>query len=214
MQRARHVGAQDEQFGDAPGIDRVVIDAAIGAEGADRAQQRAPLVIIDIAADLLGLGQQHMIFDVEDARGVVGALDEGAEPDEAEGVVMQHGAEHHAAEQMRALLHPIEEIAIAPAREPGEVEILHLQPGRVEALPGFAGNGRALGAGILARELDQRPDRGGIGRLERHIAHDRFMRQLAVKLAEAAVARRDGEDRLEMQRLLVEWSRAAAPCGS
>src|SRR4029078_2237776 len=34
MQRARHVGAQDEQFGDAPRIDRVVIDAAIGAEGA------------------------------------------------------------------------------------------------------------------------------------------------------------------------------------
>jgi hypothetical protein len=162
------------------------------------------LVIIDIAADLLGLGQEHVIFDVEDARGVVGALDEGAEPDEAEGIVVQHGAEHDAAEEMRALLHPIEEIAKAPASQSFEIEILHLQPGLIQALPGFARDSRALGAGILAREPNQRPDRGGVGLLERHVANDRLMRELAVELVETAVARSDGEDRLEMQRLLVD----------
>ena len=34
MQRARHVGAQNQELGNAPRIDRVVIDAAVGAEGA------------------------------------------------------------------------------------------------------------------------------------------------------------------------------------
>ena len=138
VQGARHVLAQDEKFGDAPGIDGVVIDLAIGAKSADRAQQRAPLIVVDQTSDLFASRQKHVIFDVEDARGVVGALDEGAEADEAEGVVMQHGAEHDAAEEMRALLHPIEEIAITPALQALEIEILHLQPGRVQALPGLA----------------------------------------------------------------------------
>ena len=138
VQRARHVLAQDEQLGDAPGVDGIAIDVAVGAKGADRAQQRAPLVIVDQTADLFAARQQHVIFHVEDARGVVGALDEGAEADEAEGVVMQHGAEHDAAEEMRALLHPIEEIAVTPALQPLEIEILHLEPGRVQAFPGLA----------------------------------------------------------------------------
>ncbi len=117
---------------------------------------------------------------------------------------MQHGAEHHAAEEVGALLHPVEEIAEAPALEPLEIELLHLQPGGVEALPGLAGDGRALGAGILPREFDQRPDAGGIGGLERHIADDALVGELAEQLVEAAVAGGDGQDRLEMQRLLVE----------
>ena len=96
------------------------------------------MIVIDQASDLFALRQKHVIFHVEDARGVVGALDEGAEADEAEGVVMQHGAEHDAAEEMRALLHPIEEIAVAPALQPLEIEILHLEPGRVQTFPGLA----------------------------------------------------------------------------
>ena len=115
VQRARHVLAQNEQLGDAPGIDGVAIDIAVGAKSPDRTQQSAPLIVVDQTSDLFALRQKHVIFHVEDARGVVGALDEGAEADEAEGVVMQHGAKHHAAEEMRALFHPIEEIAIAPA---------------------------------------------------------------------------------------------------
>ena len=106
-----------------------------------------------------------MIFHVEDAGGVVGALDEGTEPDEAEGVVVQHGAEHYAAEEMRAFLHPVEKITEAPASQPFEVEVLRLQPSLVQALPGFARYGRALVARILAGEFYQGPDGGWVGRL-------------------------------------------------
>ena len=146
-----------------------------------------------------------MILHVEDARGVVGALDEGAEADEAEGVVMQHGAKHDAAEEMRALLHPVEEIAIAPALQPLEVEILHLEPGRVEALPGLARDGGALGAGILARRVDQGPDATAVLRLERNIANDGLVVELVIKLVKAAAgAWGNVEDRLEVERLLVD----------
>src|SRR5262245_21951731 len=131
MQRSRHVLAQYEQLGDAPRIDCVVIDLAVGAEGSNRSKQRTPLVIIDIASHLLGLGKQYVVFDVENTRGVVGALGAGAESDEAKGVVVQHGAENHAAEEMRALFHPIEEVAIAPTPQPVEIEILHLKPGGI-----------------------------------------------------------------------------------
>jgi len=61
-----------------------------------------------------------VIFHVEDAGGVVGALDEGTEPDEAEGVVVQHGAEHYAAEEMRAFLHPVEKITEAQRLSPSK----------------------------------------------------------------------------------------------
>ena len=50
--------------------------------GGDGLQDRRPLVAIERAADLLALGQQQIIFDVEQARGVVAALDRRAEPHE------------------------------------------------------------------------------------------------------------------------------------
>src|SRR5262245_27139362 len=109
---------------------------------------------------------------------------------------------------MRALLHPIEEVAIAPALQSLEVEILHLKPGRVEAFPGFAGYRRALGARVLASLTDQRPDAPAILRLERHIADDGFMVEVVIELVEAAPGSgRNVEDRLEMQRLLVDARR-------
>ena len=74
-----------------------------------RAQDGGPLHVVDLAADHLVVRQQHVVFDVEDARGVVGALEEGAELVEVEGVVAQDGVEQRAAEQRRALLDPVEQ---------------------------------------------------------------------------------------------------------
>ena len=53
-----------------------VVDPAIGAVRRDRAQDRFPLVVVERRADPGDRRQQHVIFDVEDARGVVGALDD------------------------------------------------------------------------------------------------------------------------------------------
>ena len=57
-----------------------------------------------------------MVLHVEDARGVVGALEEGAEAREIERLAAHDGAVGDAAEEVRALLHPVEEpVAPAPA---------------------------------------------------------------------------------------------------
>ncbi len=47
----------------------------------------------------------------QDAGGAVGALEEGADAGEVEGLVAQHGADGDAASQMRALLDPFDELA-------------------------------------------------------------------------------------------------------
>src|SRR6185369_14048394 len=83
-QRAPHIGVEDQELGDLLRIDRVAKSLAIGAERADRAQQRAPLELVDRLAVHALLGQELVILDVEDARRVVAALHEGAEADEVE----------------------------------------------------------------------------------------------------------------------------------
>ncbi|MNL46291.1 hypothetical protein D3C87_1689920 [compost metagenome] len=56
-----------------------IIDPAVGAVGRDRAQDRFPLHIVHRRADGGDRRQQYVVFDVEDARGVVGPLDESAD---------------------------------------------------------------------------------------------------------------------------------------
>src|SRR3546814_13195068 len=58
-------------------------------------------LIVDRRPDMRDRGQQQIIFDVEDARGVVGAFEEGADAREIIAVVAQHrppeGAAHQSA---------------------------------------------------------------------------------------------------------------------
>ena len=53
--------------------------------------------------------QQHMVFHIEDARGVVGAFEMHAKAREPVGVVAQHGAVGRAVEAQRGLLHETQE---------------------------------------------------------------------------------------------------------
>jgi hypothetical protein len=50
-----------------------------------------------------------MELHVEQARGVVGALEEGADAQEVQRLVLQHGAHGDAAAQVRAELDPLEQ---------------------------------------------------------------------------------------------------------
>jgi hypothetical protein len=52
-----------------------------------------------------------MELHVQQPRGVVGPLQEGAEAQEVQGLVLQHGAHGHTARQVRAELDPLEELA-------------------------------------------------------------------------------------------------------
>ena len=47
-QRARHVGAQDQQLGHLLGPDHVAIDLAVDLEAGDRAQHRRPVIEVDL----------------------------------------------------------------------------------------------------------------------------------------------------------------------
>ena len=56
VERPRHVSAHDQELRDLEGCDHVAIDLAIAFKGADRVQQRPPLIIIHRAADILYIG--------------------------------------------------------------------------------------------------------------------------------------------------------------
>ena len=77
-ERARHLVLEDEQVRDQPGLHALPINPMVGGERRDRAQDRRPLEIVEWAADALVRRQQQVIFHVEDARGVVGALEDAA----------------------------------------------------------------------------------------------------------------------------------------
>ncbi len=64
------------------GLQPVAVEPAIGGDRRDGLEDRRPLVAVDRAADRFARRQQDMVFDVEQPRGVVGALDRGTEPDE------------------------------------------------------------------------------------------------------------------------------------
>ena len=180
VERARKGRVQDQQFGDPPGRDLAPVDVAVGAEGADRAEQRAPLVIVDGAAGLLAARQQDMVFHVEDAGRAVRPFDEGANPDEMEGVVLHRGADGHAAEQVRPALHPVEEGAKAPGFEPRCIEFGDGEPGLVERLPHLAADPGPFGPGVLARRPDAAVDARRIGPVERGKVQDVALARLAI----------------------------------
>ena len=101
-------------------------------------------------------------FHVQQARGVVGAFQKGAQAQEPERLVHQHGAQHHAACQVRAIFHPLEETAGVILQDVGLQQGLRLDPGLVVGFPDFGGELATHSAGILARGLDAGDDGGRI----------------------------------------------------
>src|SRR5262249_25546071 len=81
-ERARHLRVEDQEIGDQPRLETLAIDPMIGGERRYRAQDRGPLEIIERAADMLLGWKQQVVLHVENARRVVGALDEYAETGE------------------------------------------------------------------------------------------------------------------------------------
>src|SRR3546814_2183688 len=94
----------------------------------DAAQHRRPLRLIQRAAHLFALGQQHMIFDVKKPRGVVGPLQHKAQLQEPARLVPQHGAVEGTLEGAAHFLHPVEKrLEVAAARVRSEEHTSELQ---------------------------------------------------------------------------------------
>ncbi len=194
-ERARHALLEDQQLRHLDRQDLVAVQAAVGFIGRHRAQQRGPLVVVERAADVLHRGQQHVVLHVEDARGVVGALEEGAEAREVEGLAAHDGAVGDAAVEVAAVLHPVEEL-----RRPGAGEVrlahpLHLDPGGVERLPHLGGDLPAHRVRVLARQLQAAVDGGGVLRVEREEIHQRLEGDQLARLEVGLRAIGDGERR-------------------
>ena len=194
-ERARHLVLEDEQVGDQPRLDALPVDPVIGGQRRDRAQDRRPLEIVERAADAFVGRQQQVEFDVEDARGVVGALLVEAEPREPVGVVAQHGAVGAAVEAQRGFLHPAQEAHELLARGRPVAEALELQPGAVDRVPHFHGERGAHGARIGARELEAVADRRRIGGREAQEFGDRLLVGLRIVRGERAGAAGGGDRR-------------------
>ena len=137
----------------------VAVDLAVRLEAGHRGQQRLPLVVIDGAADVRHRGQQYVVLRIEDPRRVVGPLDMRPETDEMVGLVAEHRPECDAAEQMRAHLHPIEEIREAARLDPVVVVAAHLDPGGIQVLVHFRCDRAAYRARRFARRAEARVDR-------------------------------------------------------
>ena len=95
------------------------MQAPIGVVASRRAQQRVPLADIGRRADIGGAGQQQVIFDVEQPRRLVGALDIAAELIEVPALVAEEGALGDAGMGLAGLLDGAEE-----CREPAGRQIV------------------------------------------------------------------------------------------
>src|SRR6218665_2956852 len=85
-----------------------------------------------------------------------GRCEEWANGEEMEGFVLQHGAQNHAARQVRAVLDPFEELPRV-ALEGAAFEVpVQFQPGLVLRFPYFGGQRSAHGARVLARGAQAR----------------------------------------------------------
>src|SRR3984957_12815304 len=148
-----------------------------------------------------------MIFDVEEARRVVGPLDENAKPVEPIGFVAQHGAVARAVEIERSLLHIIEKthqllVAKRAVDAPAGLEPLKLKPSVIDGRPGFGGQRCAHSASGGARVLQTIADRGRIREVEGQKFNRGLFAQLAVLLHEALMGAGGVERALPLADLL------------
>ena len=154
VQGARHVRAQDQQLGDTLRLDHVSVDLAVDLEARDAAQDRAPMVEVVLLVLFAGGAEEvaldRMELHVDQARRVVGPLQEGAQAHEIQGFVHQHGADRDAARQVRAELDPLEELPGVALELAGLDHAAHLQPGLVLGFPDLGGQRTPHGAGVLA----------------------------------------------------------------
>src|SRR5437762_10702208 len=93
-------GMGDQKFRNLPGRDLPNINLAVSLKRAARFQDRHPLDGIDVATDFFSRRQKEMIFDVENARGVVGAFQKSSNANEIPTFAMRHGCIGYPLDQM------------------------------------------------------------------------------------------------------------------
>ena len=101
-------GSESRKAATCSGIHAARVAAAEGLVAGRRAQQRHPVEAVGGRARILvGLGHEVQELDVEQARGLVGALDRRAELVEAPALVAVEGAGGDAGMRVAAALDPV-----------------------------------------------------------------------------------------------------------
>ena len=118
-QAAREAAVEDHELGDRARVHPPGVEPAVGALARQRAQHVVPLRGVERGADVGQRRQQQVVLHVEDARGVVGPLEERAGAGEAVDLVAQHRAVGRAARERRFAADRGEHLAEAGRRAPG-----------------------------------------------------------------------------------------------
>src|SRR3954468_15886297 len=100
--RARKGRMGDDEFRHLPRRHLSKINFPIRFEGAAGAKDRHPLDGIDVTADAFAGWQQDMVFDVEEPRGAIRALEQFADPNKIPAFRVRHGCIGNSLEKMRA----------------------------------------------------------------------------------------------------------------
>ena len=93
-------GMGNQKFRDLPGRDLPNVNLAESLKRAARLQDRHPLNRINVATDLFSRRQKEMIFDIENARGVVGAFEKSSDANEIPALAVCHGRIGNSLDQM------------------------------------------------------------------------------------------------------------------
>ena len=170
---------------------------AIHFETADRFEHGRPLHIVVRRTHVAHRGEQDEVLDVQDARGLVGALQQRAQADELPRLVVTHGDVQYAVDQVTAHANLVAEgrqvrgFAPAAFRREQQVEA-------VDLLPHFRRDGLPYAARIFPGGQDARIDRTGILRVESQEAHHVLAGGAAVAFQKHRAVAGDVHDRLPL----------------
>ena len=166
VHRAGEVAVENQELGHL-GRRGAAVPLAIHLQGTDALQQGNPLVRVDRRAHVGRAGQQQVVFDVEDPRGLVGPLDRHRQPAEVPGLAPRHRRFGHAFQQRPAQLDLAEELErrgqdalVLAGVADHEIEL-------VQFLPHLRTDHVAHRAGVLAGGAEAGKDRVGVLFVER-----------------------------------------------
>ena len=182
------------------------MEAAVSLQRAGGSQDRLPLGRVDGPAHIRDARKQDVVLDVEDARGLVGPLEELAEIDELVSLVSREGGSCKALEEMGVSLDLLVELVGAALPDFAGILRLEEEVALVERLEHFQGDLVAYLAGVLAGREEARNDRVGVLFTEGEELGHALAVGAIVELEEGLLIARRTEDRqpVLLELLIVE----------
>ena len=166
---AGEVVGKQQELGDQRGLDFGAIQGLVGVPGTAGTEHGGPAKGVGLTG---GGGRavrgEGVVAHVEDARGLVGALEVAAALDEEPALVADDGGIGQALEEQRAVADGLEEVRRTLAPQFGGARRVEKEIEAVDLLPQLGGDLVAHHAGVLAALADRGDDGVAVGRIEHH----------------------------------------------